>query len=49
MGEHYDFNAMSHMLGRKNGIQDKLVGEKSISVSLLPIHLLTAIHDKRRL
>ncbi|KXU03536.1 hypothetical protein SORDD24_01689 [Streptococcus oralis] len=35
MGEYCDFNAMSHMLGRKNGIQDKLAGEMSISVSLL--------------
>ena len=34
---------------RVYGFQDKLAGETSISVSLLPIHLLTAIHDKRRL
>jgi len=35
VGDHFAFNPMSRTLGRKIGIQDKLVGETSISVSLL--------------
>ena len=44
----YNETRVAPRFRRVYGFQDKLAGEKSISVSLLPIHLLTAIHDKRR-